>query len=104
MKERGLYWEIYRNNRKEEEEWRLKSRNLWIQDGDKNIAFFHNTTKTRRIINQIDTIKCEGGKDIKGQDAVKKEAHNHFKNLLIADPINPYFESFIKHIPKRIDE
>lgn len=58
----------------------------------------------RKIINQIDTITGEGDQEIKGQATLKKEAHNHFKNLLRAEPLILEFESFTKHIPKRIKE
>jgi len=38
--EKEIFWEIYRENRKEEEEVRLKSRSLWLKEGDKNTSFF----------------------------------------------------------------
>ena len=53
LKEKELFWEIYRQNRKEEEELRLKSRYLWLKVGDKNTIFFHNTMKIRRARNKI---------------------------------------------------
>lgn len=65
--------------------------------------FFHNTTKMRRIINHINTLKGEGEHEIEGQEALKKEAYIHFKNLLTIDPTTPDFENFIKHIQKRIN-
>lgn len=30
LKEKEVHWETYRNNKTEEEEWRLKSGNIWI--------------------------------------------------------------------------
>ena len=36
LKEKEFFQEIYRENRKEEEEARLKSRSLWLKAGDKN--------------------------------------------------------------------
>ncbi|MCY6488191.1 hypothetical protein, partial [Actinobacillus pleuropneumoniae] len=52
-KENDLYWEIYQSNQREEEIWRIKSRSLWIQVGDKNTTFFRNKTKARRTRNHI---------------------------------------------------
>lgn len=51
LNEKKLFWEIYRQNRKEEEELRLISRCLWLKAGDKSTAFFHNTMKIRRAKN-----------------------------------------------------
>jgi len=39
-----------------EEEWRLKSRVVWIKCGDNNFRFFHNFAKKRRISNYINGI------------------------------------------------
>lgn len=48
LKEKELFWEIYRENRKDEEEMRLKSRSLWLNLRYKNTTFFHNTMQIRR--------------------------------------------------------
>lgn len=39
--------------REEERYWKLKSRNQWIQEGDKNTKFFHASTEKRRWCNKI---------------------------------------------------
>jgi len=101
FQEKKIYWEIYRENRVEEEEWRLKSRNLSLKAGDKNTTFFHNSTKMHRIINQIDSIKIDD-KEIRGQEALKKEAYSDFKKLLTAESANLDYETFIQHIPNKI--
>lgn len=95
---------MYRQNRTEEEEWTLKSRSLWLKVGDKNIAFFHNVARIRRIPNQINSIKDNEGKEVIGQEEIKKEACSYYKNLLIATVTNSDYEYFIQHIPKKICE
>jgi hypothetical protein len=37
----------------EEKEWRLKSRALWLQAGDKNTSFFHKQAKARQHQNSV---------------------------------------------------
>jgi hypothetical protein len=46
---------------KEEKEWRLKSRALWLQAGDKNTSFFHKQAKARQHINNVEEIKTKLG-------------------------------------------
>lgn len=41
--------------------WRQKSRELWLQAGDKNLKFFHASTISNRIWIFIPTIKDENG-------------------------------------------
>ena len=100
LKENELFWEIYRQNREEEEELRLKSRCLGLKAGDKNIAFFHNTMRIKRAKNQIDQIKLDG-QEIKGVEEIKKVAHNHFKELLTANEQPADNEDFLHHIQKK---
>ena len=65
VNEKELYWEIYRNNIKEEEEWRLKSRAIWLKSGDENTSFFHNYAKGRKSANTIWSLKDEEGRAVK---------------------------------------
>lgn len=36
--------------------WRQRSKQLWLQEGDRNIKFFHSATKLRRKSNQINSL------------------------------------------------
>eukprot|EP00253_Pinus_taeda_P003525 PITA_03525 len=45
-----------------EEEWRLKSRAIWLLAGDENTKFFHNFAKVKRTMNTIWNIKDEEGR------------------------------------------
>lgn len=45
----------------EEATWQLKSRAIWLQEGDKNTKFFHIFTNKRREANSIWEIKNEEG-------------------------------------------
>ena len=47
-----------------EEIWRLKSRAIWVYQGDNNIKFFQNFAKKRRISNAIWNLKDEQGFEI----------------------------------------
>lgn len=100
LKEKEFFWEIYRENRRQEEEMRLKSRSLWLNAGDKNIAFFNNSMQIRRARNQIDKIQVDG-QEIKGAEELKKVAHNHLKNLLIVNEETTDYENFLQHTKKK---
>lgn len=67
LREKEIFWEIYRENRKEDEEARLKSISLWLKAGDKNTSFFHNTMKIRRARNQIEKFQVES-QEVKGAE------------------------------------
>jgi len=71
LREKEIFWEIYREDKKEEEELRLKSRSLWLKAGDKNTYFFHNSMKIRRARNQIEKIQLEN-QEVKGAEELKK--------------------------------
>eukprot|EP00253_Pinus_taeda_P018186 PITA_18186 len=102
-KEKNLYKELYRQNRVEEEEQRMKSRCLWLKAGDKNTSFFHNNVKTRRANNQIDKIEVEG-RELKDQEEIKNAAFNHFKALLLADSQQNDPDAFLSAIERKITE
>lgn len=47
--------------RQEHEFWRLKSRITWLDEGDANTKFFHNSTLNKRIRNRVNAINDNSG-------------------------------------------
>lgn len=71
-----LKLELAKLFQEEEEYWKLKSKNNWLQSGDKNTKVFHGWAMTRKMKNQIPSlIDSEGvehtSEDAKGDIAVK---------------------------------
>jgi hypothetical protein len=65
----------------EEENWRQKSRAIWIKSGDRNTKFFHLYASHRRNKKFIWEINDEKGKVHSGQQAIKEEAVRHFSSF-----------------------
>lgn len=99
IQEKEIYLEIYKQNRQQEEESKLKSRCLWLKSGDKYTTFFHNTMKIRRSKNQINHIQVNG-QEIKGAKAVKNAAHKHFQELLSTSDQQAANEEILQQIKK----
>jgi hypothetical protein len=90
----------------EEKEWRLKSRALWLQAGDKNTSFFHKQAKARQHKNTVEEIKKSTGEVVNSFEEIKKEASSHFKNLYTQDGVDNKEQSlqFMEQIPQLIKE
>jgi exonuclease III len=81
--EADIQSKLHKSCREEEIYWRMKSRALWLQDGDKNTAFFHKHTQSRINYNSIEEIHWQG-QVYRDAHSIKEAAHNHFKNLYSA--------------------
>ena len=68
-----------------EEEWRLKSRALWLKAGDENTRFFHNYDKGRKSANTIWALKNEEGREVQNFQSLSDLGQSHFQKLF-ADP------------------
>eukprot|EP00253_Pinus_taeda_P028145 PITA_28145 len=64
-----------------EEEWRLKSREIWLKAGDENTSFFHNYAKWRKSANTIWSLKAEDGREAKTFEALSSLGVKHFQSL-----------------------
>eukprot|EP00253_Pinus_taeda_P001568 PITA_01568 len=64
-----------------EEEWRLKSRAIWLKAGEENTSFFHNYAKGRKSANTIWQLLTEEGREAKTFEALSSLGVNHFKSL-----------------------
>jgi len=71
--------------RREEADWRLKSRAIWIKNGDENTRFFHKFANQRRIQNAIWEIKGTDGHFVHKQLDIAEVAVNHFRDIF-TDP------------------
>lgn len=68
--------------RREEILWRVKSRELWLKEGDRNTRFFHLSTINKRRKNQIEWIKKkEDGAWVFKREEVSAVLLNHLKEV-----------------------
>ncbi|XP_058766042.1 uncharacterized protein LOC131639577 [Vicia villosa] len=72
--------EIWNDLSVKESMLRLKSRNLWLKEGDRNSNFFHNAIKGRQRRNAITSLEGKEGR-VEGVENIKEEAKNYFLNF-----------------------
>jgi hypothetical protein len=87
----------------EEMHWYQKSREKWVQFGDKNSSFFHAQTIIRRKKNRIHKLQLPSGIWTSDQDTLQEEAQDFFKNLL-ASPQPHHNRTFREGIHPTIDD
>jgi len=56
-KEADLQQKLLKASLAEEEYWRIKSRRLWLEAGDRNTSFFHKQAQARKNFNNIIEIR-----------------------------------------------
>ncbi|XP_057871955.1 uncharacterized protein LOC131078305 [Cryptomeria japonica] len=67
---------------REEIHWKHKSRETWLEDGDKNTKFFHNNVKMKREVNKITQIINDSDQIITYQNLIAEDATKYFENIL----------------------
>jgi len=100
--ERTLYTQLSHINREEETKWRLKSRQLWLQGGDKNIAYFHKQATARKLRNNVSSILDNEGNLHSTQETIRKAASEHYRDLLTETKGEEDYTDLLQHLPKGI--
>jgi len=88
----------------EEEHWRLTSKSLWLQDGDRNSKFFHRQAKARIWRNKVSKITNENGVEVSDFYQIKEFVVGHFEKLYKKDNNVDLdsFENMLNAIPTLI--
>eukprot|EP00253_Pinus_taeda_P023068 PITA_23068 len=89
-----------------EEEWRLKSRAIWLKSGDENTSFFHNFAKGRKSFNIIWSLKNEEGREVNSFPELSGLGQRHFQEIF-SDPGEATIAEVIRTtqcIPRFIEE
>jgi hypothetical protein len=76
----------------EEVKWHLRSRVMWIQEGDNNIIFFHNYANYRKVINTINDICDEDGCKNYSFEEIVEARKVYYSNILKSLPGFPIRE------------
>ena len=85
----GLRKDLLQAYRDEETFWKLKSRNQWLNEGDRNSKFFHAVTKNRVARNRLTSILRTNGEVIRGNVEIAKEAVGYFGDLFSSTYSDP---------------
>ncbi|KAL1202796.1 hypothetical protein V5N11_003633 [Cardamine amara subsp. amara] len=81
----------------EEVFWKQKSRNQWLQAGDRNTKHFHVCAKKRKAINRILSVKDNHGVEKLGEEMISETAVEYFQRVYeSASPSlwDSFFENF----------
>eukprot|EP00253_Pinus_taeda_P029799 PITA_29799 len=91
-------------SREEDIKWRIKSRQLWLKEGDKNTAYFHKQATARRIRNSVSAINDSEGNNHNNQEDIKKAASSHFRSLLTESQEEEDYSDLLPYLPKGITQ
>ncbi|XP_058104393.1 uncharacterized protein LOC131248235 [Magnolia sinica] len=87
----------------EEVFWKQKSRNSWIEEGDKNTSFFHTSANEKIRRSSIQSIILEDGTVITDHGEIKAVAVSFFQELFQAEEVSST-SKFIQNILQWLDQ
>ena len=73
----------------EEDHWYQRSRQLWLNLGDKNTGFFHASTRKRRTLNKLTVIEDADGKPMFTEEDIAATMETYFANIFTPIPRDP---------------
>lgn len=82
--------ELMRAQRDEEMYWWQKSKDKWLNGGDKNSRFFHNSVKASRQTNSIDKLLNSEGVEVFSEAAKGEVAIEFYSNLFKSSNPPPF--------------
>lgn len=79
QEERYLLGELEKWSNIEEQIWKQKARNDWLQLGDSNTKFFHAYAQVSKNTSAIHRLVNADGNVVVGQDSIKKEIRDFYQ-------------------------
>ncbi|WCJ44200.1 RNA-directed DNA polymerase (reverse transcriptase)-related family protein [Euphorbia peplus] len=90
--EQSILNELESTLKQEEDLWHQKSRKKWVQEGDRNTAYFHQSTIVRRRRNLISGVRIDGLGWCTEEATIRTAARDFYKGLFADDrPFVPRF-------------
>lgn len=68
--------------------WKQRSKIRWLQDGDRNTKFFHQSAKSKGVLNRIDKISINDS-TFSDEGQIRDQAMLFFSNWLQSPPTTP---------------
>ncbi|XP_010451797.1 PREDICTED: uncharacterized protein LOC104733977 [Camelina sativa] len=98
-----IKWALSVAFREEEVYWKLKSRESWLQAGDKNTAYFHGSVKYKRLKNRLTLLIDSNGVECFEEGSKGTIAAEYFSDLFqSSNPTN--FEELLEGMEERVTE
>jgi hypothetical protein len=82
---------------------RQRSRVEWLQEGDRNTAFFFAKASARKKTNRITALAREDGLMCNDQNQIKGMVHEFYEDLFTSEPLVT-MDSVLDAIPEKVDD
>jgi len=95
---------IAQRETQEEIYWKEKSRNRWLQEGERNTKFFHRATIQHRTQNRILNLKNDAGTILEDHRDIEGELRNYFQDVLSEPEVdrNSAIDRITRNVPHLI--
>ncbi|KAL1215221.1 hypothetical protein V5N11_016987 [Cardamine amara subsp. amara] len=100
QKFKEIKYNLCKAYREEEEFWRQKSQEKWVQGGDKNTKFFHASVKANRGKKRIDKLKDINGNMQKSEASKGEVAVAYFNDLFTCSNPDNFQSLFYDLVPR----
>ena len=85
VKEKELLCQLVARERQEGIFWKQKSRVKWLQEGERNTKFFHNTVLQNRNNSRINKLKKADGSQVETRMEMEEKLTQNFFDILSED-------------------
>lgn len=99
-----MYNKLRKIKRQEEEKWRIKSKQIWLESGDKNTSFFHKQATARQVRNTITAISNSARTQHVEQADIKEATTEHFKDLLTKVQEEESYDDLLQHLHSKVTD
>jgi hypothetical protein len=106
-RDRDLVAELEKLLKQEEIYWAQRSRVNWLQWGDKNTNFFHNSATSRRARNRIRSLSYLNGNMVEGTEQLNPMISEYFAGLFaieVAEPDPALLEKVMPRVTNEMNE
>ncbi|KAG7593815.1 hypothetical protein ISN45_Aa01g026030 [Arabidopsis thaliana x Arabidopsis arenosa] len=97
---RSLKWDLAKAYREEELYWKLRSKEKWLSEGDRNTKFFHGSVQRRRVQNRVLSLFDDNEIEQFAEGSKGEIAVEYFRKMFTSSNPSLILEALHRMVPR----